>query len=97
MARLAGYAEKVGARAGWHLVTGALDDLKLVQSRFGQLLESPDQHTNVIFVGNERTGLWKKLNGLSPADQLIPLVEDVLEDTEASRPVAAGGGVLDPE
>jgi cytochrome oxidase Cu insertion factor (SCO1/SenC/PrrC family) len=97
VARLKGFADGLGARADWHLVTGTADDLKVVQSRFGQLLDSPDQHTNVIFVGNERTGLWKKLNGLSPVEQLIPLVEEVLDDTEATQPVAASGNSLDPD
>jgi cytochrome oxidase Cu insertion factor (SCO1/SenC/PrrC family) len=97
VARLKGFADSLGAGADWHLVTGAADDLKVVQSRFGQLLDSPDQHTNVIFVGNERTGLWKKLNGLSPAEQLIPLVEEVLDDAEAMKPVAAGGHSHDPD
>ncbi len=87
--RLAGFAKKLEARPGWHLVTAPKADLERVLSRFGQRLGAPEDHTNVIMVGNEKTKLWKKLNGLSPPSELIPLVAEVLDDRGGSAATAS--------
>ncbi|MEA2633229.1 MAG: hypothetical protein QOE66_3448, partial [Chloroflexota bacterium] len=83
---LATRAGELGVGPGWHLVTAKPEDMKLILSRFGQELGAPEQHTNVLMVGNERTKLWKKLNGLSPVEQLIPLVEEVMDDRGDTTP-----------
>jgi hypothetical protein len=35
---------------------------------------------NLIIIGNEATGLWKKANGMAPANQVISIVASVLGD-----------------
>jgi hypothetical protein len=38
---------------------------------------------NILIIGNERTGLWKKAFGLAKSDELIKVVESVLNDKPA--------------
>jgi protein SCO1 len=38
---------------------------------------------NIMIIGNERTGLWKKAFGLAKSDELISVVESVLNDKPA--------------
>lgn len=82
--RLKAYADKLGARAGWFFMTGTKQNVDWALSRVGQYVEAKEQHVNVLVVGNERTGLWKKLFGLAPAEQVIRVVEGVVSDGGAA-------------
>ena len=48
--------------------------------KVGQYVESKDDHTTVIIVGNEATGLWKKAFGLAKLADLVQIVESVAND-----------------
>ena len=48
--------------------------------KLGQYVAEPSAHMNVIVIGNERTGLWKKAFGLAPTEDLAKVVESVLND-----------------
>ena len=78
--RLHGYAERAGAKPGWHFLTGEKADVDFVLKRLGQYVESRDDHSNIFIIGNEPTGLWKKAFGLAPAEDVIEIVESVLSD-----------------
>jgi protein SCO1/2 len=62
--RLRAYAEKV--------------DMAL--TKLGQRVEQPDAHTNLMIIGNDVTGLWKKAFGLADSAALIRIVESVIDD-----------------
>jgi len=50
---------------GWQFLTGEKQNVDLVLKKLGQYVESRDAHSNLIIVGNEPTGLWKKAFGLA--------------------------------
>lgn len=79
-ASLKEYAKKVGARPGWHFITGDKASVDFALQKLGQYVESRENHTNIFIIGNERTGLWKKAFGLAKSDDLNKVVESVLND-----------------
>ena len=78
--RLKEYAERLGARPGWHLVGGKKENVVLALRKLGQAVKEKEQHLNIIIIGNERTRLWKKVMALAPTETLITIVEGVLQD-----------------
>lgn len=85
-ASLKEYAKKLNAVPGRLFITGEKENVNRALHKLGQYVEQKDQHTNIFIVGNERTGLWKKVFGLARAEEIIKAVESVLEDK------AEGGG-----
>jgi protein SCO1/2 len=79
-AKLHAYAAKWQARPGWYFLTGSRANVDAALKKLGQYVEEPSAHMNVIVIGNERTGLWKKAFGLAPTDELAKVVESVLND-----------------
>ena len=79
--RLRAYAEGASARPGWFFLGGSPANVELALRKFGLRPESPEGHSNLIIVGNEPTGLWKKLFGLADAEAIVQAVERVLDDT----------------
>jgi protein SCO1 len=79
-ATLKRYAERFQARPGWIFLGGRRENVKAALGRLGQWVEERDGHSNVLLVGNDRTGLWKKGFGLARRDDVLALVESVLED-----------------
>jgi cytochrome oxidase Cu insertion factor (SCO1/SenC/PrrC family) len=78
--RLAEYAGRFHARPGWSFLTGRKENVDLVLKKLGQYVESRDDHLNLILIGNDSTGLWKKAFGLARTEDLIKVVDSVLQD-----------------
>jgi len=79
-ARLKEYAGKISARPGWYFITGDKANVEFALKKLGQYVANREDHTNIILIGNERTGLWKKAFGLAKSDDLNKVVESVLND-----------------
>ncbi|HEU4769270.1 MAG TPA: SCO family protein [Pyrinomonadaceae bacterium] len=79
-ARLKEYSRRFHARPGWIFLTGKKENVDWALYKLGQYVETKDGHTNIIIIGNEPKGLWKKAFGLAKADELIKMVEDVISD-----------------
>lgn len=79
-ARLKEYARRVGARPGWFFLTGSKKDVDEVLAKLGYSVSAREQHKNIFLLGNESTGVWKKLFGLAGADEIIPIVNGVIRD-----------------
>ncbi|MEE8587106.1 MAG: SCO family protein [Acidobacteriota bacterium] len=79
-ARLKEFAGRFGAKPGWHFLTGSEENVAFILQKLGQFVEDKESHKNIILIGNEPTGLWKKAFGLAPAEDLIKLVDSVLKD-----------------
>ena len=77
------YAAKFHARPGWYFLTGKKENLDFALRKFGQVIQKPDDHSTIIIIGNDRTGLWKKAFGMAKTGALIEVVETVLNDTAA--------------
>ena len=78
--RLKEYSRRFHARPGWIFLTGKKENVDWALYKLGQHVETKDGHTNIIIIGNEPKGLWKKAFGLAKADELIKMVEDVIND-----------------
>jgi protein SCO1/2 len=84
--RMKEYAARFNARQGWFFLTGTKENVDFALRKIGQFVQSKDDHSTVIIIGNEPTGLWKKAFGLAPPGDLIKVAESVvLDKTEAAR------------
>lgn len=62
---------------GWTLVTGEEGVMtKLVQDFTGASLGG-QMHAPILLIGNDRTGIWTQAEGLSPARDLINVIDKV--------------------
>jgi protein SCO1/2 len=77
---LMAFGKKFHARPGWYFLTGSKENVEFVLKKLGQFVENKQDHANIIIVGNDRTGLWKKAFGLAKSEQLIEVVNSVLND-----------------
>ena len=90
--RLKEYAAKFHAEPGWYFVTGKPENVNLALEKLGQYVPDKNDHSTVMIIGNEATGLWKKAFALSPASALVTIIESVANDgkpasrTESSPP-----------
>ena len=78
--RLKEYARRFHARPGWTFLTGKKENVDWALYKLGQYVETKDDHSTIIIIGNEPKGLWKKALGLAKADELMKIVDDVLND-----------------
>lgn len=78
--RLKEYGRRFHARPGWIFLTGKQENVDWALYKLGQYVASKGDHSNIIIVGNEPKGLWKKAFGLAKPDELIKIVDDVLND-----------------
>lgn len=79
-AELKAFGKKFHARPGWYFLTGPKENVEFVLKKIGQFVSDKQDHYNIIIVGNEPSGLWKKAFGLAKSDALIEVVESVLDD-----------------
>lgn len=73
-------AARLQVRRGWYLLTGTEENVGLALRKLGQAVERREEHSNLFIVGNEPTGLWKKVQGLAPAEQIIEVIDGVIAD-----------------
>ena len=78
--RLRAYADRAKAGSGWFFLTGTPGEVDAALTRLGQYVKSPEAHSNIVIVGNEPTGLWKKVFGLSSARAIGDVIESMLND-----------------
>lgn len=90
-ARLKEYSKKFHAKPGWLFLTGKKENVDWALYKVGQYVEDKQEHTTVIIVGNEATGLWKKAFGMAKPAELIQIVESVANDNGESKTAAVGG------
>jgi protein SCO1/2 len=77
---LMAFGKKFNARPGWYFLTGSKENVEFVLKKLGQFVQNKQDHYNIIIVGNDRTGLWKKAFGLAKSDELIKVVDSVMND-----------------
>jgi protein SCO1/2 len=74
------YAAGVGAKPGWDFLTGDRQTVDQVLYKLGLYTNAKEDHSNVFIIGNEPTGLWKKVLGIAPPYEILRSVESVLDD-----------------
>ena len=85
-AKLKKYAQGLGAKPGWHLLTGDREAVEQALGKFGQYVEVKENHSNLLIMGNDRTGLWKKVLGLSKSEDIAASFRSVLDDENKPEP-----------
>jgi protein SCO1 len=88
--RLKEYARRFHAKPGWVFLTGKKENVDWALYKVGQYVESKDDHTTIIVIGNEATGLWKKALGMAKSEELLQIVRSVADDKGESSD--SGGG-----
>jgi protein SCO1/2 len=83
--RLKEYSKKFHAGPGWLFLTGKKENVDWALYKVGQYVEDKQDHTTVIIIGNEATGLWKKALGIAKPAELIQIVESVANDKGESK------------
>ena len=71
------YAESLQAGPGWYFLTGAKDAVDTVLRRLGNRASSPEDHSDVIVVGNDATGTWIKLTAIATTEDIARAVLEV--------------------
>ena len=57
-------------RPGWTFVTGALEDIRAINYKFGERSEILSEHRNQIVLGNDATGEWQRDSAFSDLNRL---------------------------
>lgn len=83
-ARLKEYAKTYHAKLGWHFLSGKKENVDWALHKIGQYVANKEDHVNILVVGNEPTGLWKKSFALASPAELIKTVESVINDKPAN-------------
>ena len=78
--RLKDYAVRFNARPGWYFLTGKKENVDLALYKLGQKVEAREDHSNIMIIGNDRTGLWKKAFSLANTEELVKVVGSVADD-----------------
>ena len=79
-ASLKEYAKRLHARPGWYFLTGDKQNVDFALNKIGHFVSDKQDHLNILIVGNERTGLWKKALAIAPTGELVKIIESVLND-----------------
>lgn len=79
--RLKEYADSLEAGPGWLFLTGRKENVEAALGKLGMAVEDRESHSNILLIGNLRTGLWKKAFGLASATDLARIVDSVLNDS----------------
>ncbi|HEV7682503.1 MAG TPA: SCO family protein [Pyrinomonadaceae bacterium] len=80
------YAKRLHAGPGWYFLSGNKENVDFALRKLGQFVSDKQDHLNIIIIGNERTGLWKKAFGLAQSDELVKVVQSVLDDQLPTTP-----------
>lgn len=78
--RLKEYANTYHAKPGWHFLTGKKENVDWALYKIGQYVAEKEKHLNILVMGNEATGLWKKAFGLAKEEELRKVFASVLND-----------------
>lgn len=78
--KLQEYARRFNPRPGWYFISGKPENVRIALMKLGNFVETREDHNNIMIIGNEKTGLWKKAFSLAASEALIPVVESVLND-----------------
>lgn len=75
---LAEYARRVQTRPGWHFLSGSSAQATEALRRIGQYTDAPENHMNLIIVGNDASGDWRKVHGLAGVKEVVTEILDAV-------------------
>jgi protein SCO1/2 len=71
------YADGLQAGPGWYFLTGRQDAVDMVARRLGNRSSKPEDHNDVIVVGNDESGTWIKLTAIATTEDIAQAVAEV--------------------
>jgi protein SCO1 len=74
--RLHEYADSLRAGPEWYFLTGTKDAVDTVLSRVGSS-SRPEDHSDVVVVGNDASGTWIKLTAIATTEDIARAVAEV--------------------
>jgi len=77
--RLKAYAESFAAKPGWRFLTGKKENVDWALYKLGQYVEAKEEHSTVFIVGDESTGVWKKVLALADNDEVLRVIRTVID------------------
>ena len=75
--RLKDWAVQFGANAGWTFVTGEKTRIDKVARAFTGGPAEKGDHSTAIFIGNDSTKVWLRVDGLADTERLIEMIDQV--------------------
>jgi protein SCO1 len=75
--RLREWGKQFGAGPGWILVTGTPNELRCIQQSFGTATASPQDHSPIVIIGNDKTSEWRKVYGLGSVSTLVKTMQEI--------------------
>lgn len=79
--RLKAYAEGFNAKPGWLFITGKKENVEWALYKLGQKVDRKEDHLTIFIVGNNKTGLFKKVGSeRCTSDDLMNIVQSVIDD-----------------
>jgi cytochrome oxidase Cu insertion factor (SCO1/SenC/PrrC family) len=88
--RLKDFSMKFKAGPGWAFVTGNKQEIDGLLSALGGYVSNKNDHTPLILIGNDEASFWTRTYGLSPATQIVNLVNDAASKSAGLSHVADG-------
>lgn len=85
--RLNAYASQFGRKEGWTFVTGRPADVAAALKALGAWVANKESHTPMVLVGNEPSGRWSRLYGLSSPARIVEEIDAVAPRPAAEEPV----------
>ena len=83
--RLRDWSEQFGANSRWTFVTGEKTRIDKVTHAFTGGPAQKGDHSPAIFIGNDSTKVWLRVNGLAATERLIELIEHVSAPVRATN------------
>lgn len=96
--KLKGWGHAFGAGPGWTLVSSDTPEMNRMLKAFTGNSPGPqDTHSSLVFIGNDRTGQWKTVDGMRDPASLTKSIEQLAGDSTATvvSPSANRHGVDD--
>ncbi len=83
--RLKAWRESFGGRRGWTLLTGQKQDVDFLMKELGVFSADKNNHSQFIFLGDERAGKWTRVNGLTACERLANLIVEMHDASRAAE------------
>lgn len=76
--RLKAMAAKFHAKEGWTFVTGGWEEISRLLKALGASSIRKKDHTQLVLIGNEKSGEWTRINGLAQPVHLARLIDGMI-------------------
>jgi protein SCO1 len=88
--RLKAWGAIFGAKPGWTFVTGAKPEIDKISMALTGAEALKGEHSPVVYIGNDKTGIWIRAYGLHDPEKFNKLIEEAI-DNSPTEPGQKGG------